>query len=531
MARWLFELVLQLFTHKMSDEDWGDNQDGGWDDDEPKKSGGGGDDDGWGDDAGKDDGGDGWGSSKNEEEDWGGEESTDWGGGFEDAAGDEDEEMSEDVKVANIYYEAEDLRRARPADALAKFREVAALGKHHFDSLSDDTKTSVYKAMNYIVTLNFELKNYDEMIKEYQELLNFIPKVTRNEASEAVESVLGSVGCSDDVALQERVYQITSDTLTKMPDTERMVFNVNLKLCKALMGRKGYQRAMQVLESLHKMCRRPDGSDDRKNKGSELLEIYSLEVKISRELGKPVKMADVYEKTKDLTAAVKDPRTQSVIREMWGMMFGDEGQWQMAYSEFYNAFTNYQEIGNRDRAKANLKYAVVANLLSGQGNRNLFDAPEAKVYQHEDDIQAINSLKTAYDKYDVNGFLRALDEIHKSNDSFIEKHLSSMITDFQGRAIQQMVKSYRRIHLDHIANSLRVTRQETERLVVQLILDGELHGRIDQLTGVLDVSDRLGGAKRYTALDSWAQQLHALVRAQPQPSLKGAGGGGAVRLH
>lgn len=32
-------------------------------------------------------------------------------------------------------------------------------------------------------------------------------------------------------------------------------------------------------------------------------------------------------------------------------MFGDEGQWQRSYAEFYSAFTHYQEIGNREKAK------------------------------------------------------------------------------------------------------------------------------------------------------------------------------------
>jgi hypothetical protein len=70
----------------------------------------------------------------------------------------------------------------------------------------------------------------------------------------------------------------------------------------------------QVLSQLLKSCQ-SNGVDDKKNKGSELLEIYALQIKISSKRGDSLKMKELYEKTRDLTAAVKDPRSQSVIRE------------------------------------------------------------------------------------------------------------------------------------------------------------------------------------------------------------------------
>jgi len=36
-------------------------------------------------------------------------------------------------------------------------------------------------------------------------------------------------------------------------------------------------------------------------------------------------------------------------------MFGNIGDWQRAYSEFYSAFTAYQDIGNASKAKQCLK--------------------------------------------------------------------------------------------------------------------------------------------------------------------------------
>jgi len=74
---------------------------------------------------------------------------------------------------------------------------------------------------------------------------------------------------------------------------------------------------VQVLSQLLQSCQ-TNGQDDKKNKGSELLEIYALQIQISSKRGDSLKMKELYDKTKDLTAAVKDPRSQSVIRESVG---------------------------------------------------------------------------------------------------------------------------------------------------------------------------------------------------------------------
>jgi hypothetical protein len=91
-------------------------------------------------------------------------------------------------------------------------------------------------------------------------------------------------------------------------------------------------------------------------------------MKIAFERKIKAKTKELYEKTKDLTASVKNPKSQSIIRECWGKMFGDDGQWQKAYAEFFVAFTTYQEAGQIPNAKRCLAYVVVANMLSGTLN-------------------------------------------------------------------------------------------------------------------------------------------------------------------
>jgi COP9 signalosome complex subunit 2 len=429
------------------------------------------------------------------------------------------DELTFDVQIANLFYEAEDMVREEPKTALTKFEQLLNLAKENSAELNDESKSSMFNSLVHIVVLLYNANRTGDMVKQYTHLLTFIPKVTRNEGAEAIDRVLNAVATSKDFSLLENIYSITSTTLQSMPDTERMLFNVNMKLCKTYVDKEDYPAAHTVLAKLHKSCLTASGQDDKKNKGSELLEIYALQIKLSFAAHDANKMKELYEKTKDLTAAVKDPRSQSIIRECWGQMFGDEGQWQRAYVEFYQAFSYYQEVGNRERAKQCLKYVVVANMLSG-GEQNPFDAREAKVYQNEPDIAAIVNLRTAFERSDVSAFTASLNEINKSADKFIKTHLHSMIRDFQSRAVLSIVKSYRRIKLDYLAQALTVSKEKVEQILVQLILDGELAGKIDQVKGLLDLTgNAAGGAKKYNALLTWTNTLNHLTQTIAQPLL------------
>jgi len=114
--------------------------------------------------------------------------------------------------------------------------------------------------------------------------------------------------------------------------------------------------------------------------------------------------------------------------------------------------------------------------------------------------------------------MTAAEEIDKSSDDFMRQHLGSLIRESQGKAIVQLVRSYRRIRLDHIAVHVRISPDQVERLLIQLILDNEIGGVIDQVKGVLDLTQRTGGgAKKYASVDSWNGALNRLVEHMDQP--------------
>ena len=84
------------------------------------------------------------------------------------------------------------------------------------------------------------------MLNEYKILLDFIPHVTRNESADAIDRILTTIANSRDFNFLLSVYQLTSDRLRQMPDTERMMFNVQMKLCKTYLEKEDYKNGQQV---------------------------------------------------------------------------------------------------------------------------------------------------------------------------------------------------------------------------------------------------------------------------------------------
>merc|ERR1712087_956462 len=118
----------------------------------------------------------------------------------------------------------------------------------------------------------------------------------------------------------------------------------------------------------HESCKL-NGADDPQ-KGGQLLEIYSIKIQLMAAANNRVALAELFERTNQLCADVNDPRSMSVIKECWGKMYTSMNQWNAAYTNFYEAFRSYQDMGSAKVTQC-LKYVVIASMLSEE-NTNPF---------------------------------------------------------------------------------------------------------------------------------------------------------------
>eukprot|EP00470_Lotharella_oceanica_P003913 CAMPEP_0170173294 /NCGR_PEP_ID=MMETSP0040_2-20121228/6565_1 /TAXON_ID=641309 /ORGANISM="Lotharella oceanica, Strain CCMP622" /LENGTH=283 /DNA_ID=CAMNT_0010414401 /DNA_START=87 /DNA_END=938 /DNA_ORIENTATION=+ len=238
----------------------------------------------------------------------------------------------------------------------------------------------------------------------------------------------------------------------------------------------------------------------------------------------------VYNKTHRLKPNVMDPKNESVLKEIWGKKFGNEGHWEKAYSYFLLAFKSYQTIGNSTSAKRCLTYAVMTNMLCDT-TENPFEQQEARVYKTDPQIQGMDNLRDAYEKCDVGRFKGKVKSIKP--DWYIKKHLNTMVRDFQERAICDMIKPYQRIRIEFLRTSLDIDTESVLDILIQLILDGKINGRINEVEGILDLRksetqlNPMDSAK-YQAINKWGLAIETMRKSMPQPESRRMGPSGGA---
>jgi len=421
-------------------------------------------------------------------------------GGGEEEDGDEDA-----IQIENTFYEADDNKQNYPEQALEQFQRVVAL-----EGARGTEVVWRFKALQNIVILCARIGKFDDMAARYRDLLSHMDQVTRNDASEAINTVLDSVSTGSDLTKQETIYELTLDAL-KATANQRLWFSTSVKLAKLYLEMSDVQKLQRLVRNLHKTCQKPDGSDDV-SKGSQLLEVYALEIQVCTLTKNSLRMKEIYPKTINLTSAIADPRNIAVIRESGGKMYMSEKKWEAAYNEFFEAFKNYQETGNATRAKIMLKYVVLANMLA-LSSINPFDSREAKVYQEDPEISAMAQLRVAYEQNDITTIDQLLtNPSHRIlSDAFIRTYLQDLLRNIKLQVLQNIIKPYRMVSLQFLAKEINVQEEEVTSLLVQLILDEKISARIDGAEGFLHVnSGSTDQAKKFTNIQKWVDSFERI---------------------
>merc|ERR1719461_154189 len=281
-----------------------------------------------------------------------------------------------------------------------------------------------------------------------------------------------------------------------------------MKLCKTYLDSKKMTECEQLLDKLHESCKL-NGNDDPA-KGGQLLEIYSIKIQLMAAANNRVALAELFERTNQLCADVNDPRSMSVIKECWGKMYASMNQWDEAYTNFFDAFRSYQDIGHKD-VKSCLKYVVIASMLA-EVDTNPFATQEAGVFKQDTQIMPISNLLEAFDEDDIRRFEDTLRRDKQSilDDDFIVEHMPAVKLRIRSKVLVKLIKPYTRVKLEWLCRQLNATLPEIENLVVNLILDGSVRGRLNQIHSLLDLNYTQKQDKLYDAMDSWLTAVNRL---------------------
>lgn len=370
-----------------------------------------------------------------------------------------------------------------------------------------------FKALKQIVKILFKTGKTETMLARYKELLSYVNEaVTKNESEKTLNTILDIIGANNDMVFLQEFYETT---LKKLEETknERLWFKTNLKLCKLLFDAKDFPRTQLILRELHKSCQNEDGSLDER-KGTQLLEVYSVEIQMYSVTKNTQKLKDLYHKALQVTSAIPHPRILGIIRECGGKMYMAERNWANAATDFFEAFKSFDEAGS-DRRTQCLKYLVLANMLM-ESEVDPFDAQEVKPYRNDPEVTVVRALVEAYQRNDIAGF-EALLKTHRERvmkDDFIRDYIEDLLKNIRTQVLVKLIKPYTRIQISFISDELNIPESDVEALVVALVLDGRIDAKIDQCARVVYINreDPLRSTDDDVArgLSRWSKRLRAL---------------------
>ncbi|GAA5937399.1 uncharacterized protein JCM15063_002895 [Sporobolomyces koalae] len=418
------------------------------------------------------------------------------------------ENEDDEVDVENEYYKAKS-QRDDPDVALAAFQKIVS-----DESARNEQGDFGFKALKQMTKLTFKHERYDEALTHYKTLLTYTKKgVTRNVAEKAINRILDYVSAEPKLGTEnmQEFYEVTMHALEEQKN-DRLSTKTNLKLAKLWLDRHEYNRLNKILRELHDSCApTDDGADVDSSKGTTQLEVYALEIQMYGEMKNNKKLREIYEKSLRVRSAIPHPRIQGVIRECGGKMYMSEKDWTKAQVDFFEAFKAYDEAGSSQRTQV-LKYLVLAHMLT-ESEIDPFDSQETKPYKNDHEIAAMQALVQAYQRRDVHEAERILRTNRETimGDAFIREYIDDVLRSLRTQWILDIIKPYQRIEIAYLARQLSIPDEQVEDIVVALILDEKIQGRIDQVTGRLELDRHTAlETRRYQTLDAWTTQLVAI---------------------
>ncbi|VDM58563.1 unnamed protein product [Angiostrongylus costaricensis] len=438
----------------------------------------------------------------------------DYGFEYEDDSGSEP-----DVDLENQYYTAKGLKsEGKIAEAIANFEKVL--------SLEQEMGEWGFKALKQMVKITFNSNQFEAMLQYYQKLLKYIKTaVTKNYSEKSINSILDYISTSKQMDLLQKFYETTLDAL-KDAKNERLWFKTNTKLGKLYFDMREFHKLEKILKQLKSSCKTEQGEEDQK-KGTQLLEIYALEIQMYTEQKNNKALKKLYEQAQQAIQS-KSAIPHPLILGCGGKMHLREGQFDRAHTDFFEAFKNYDESGSPRRITC-LKYLVLANMLI-RSDINPFDSQEAKPFKNEQEIVAMTAMVAAYQENDIDEFQRILENNHESvmQDPFIREHIEELLTNIRTQrhnrdiardylqVLLRLIKPYTRIRLQYLSQKLRISIAEVKRLLVDTILDEGLPARIDEIDNILYVKPcerQEDSSLSIAAMNGWIEQAEKVLVA------------------
>ncbi|CAD7956054.1 unnamed protein product [Amoebophrya sp. A25] len=452
-----------------------------------------------------------------------------------------DDGDEEAIVIENRFYEADDVKLSEPSRALAQFQSVVQLENER--QSKGGVAVWKFKALQNIVILAARVGKHEEMYETHQELLALLSTVTRNDASEAINSILdtinaiygssakdvvtstkdavpttgaaggGTVGGSTTAAAGDPIhamYEMSLETL-RANKNPSLWLSTCIKLAKLYLAQherlttsgrpisSGVHKAAEeqalankikaLVPRMYEMMSENgigggaagamNNNSNTANTSSQWIEIYAVELQYLALVQDHERLKMLYPKTIELSSAIADPRNLAVIRECGGRYL------YMRERQWQLAYNELFEAFQTYQATGNAPKAklmlkfLVLANMLSESDINPFNSREAKVYAEDPEIKALMQLRQSLEEFSIEKLDQNLFLL--TEDVLLAEYKEELESCTRSRIAAHLLQPYRSMRLQNLAGELNVNMEKTLQILGSLIRSGKVKGSIDEV--------------------------------------------------
>lgn len=378
----------------------------------------------------------------------------------------------------------------------------------------DEGATKVKEgAFDKVVRVYCRESMYEEVLGMIERNAAFFSKLTKAKTAKIIRSMLQVVSEEGSpLSLQADLCQ----RIIEWCEAERRTFlkqRVQSKLCGILFEEGKLQESASLLAQLLRELKKLDDKQ-------LLLETYLIESKVYHAIHNlPKSKASLTSARNIGTSIYITPALQAEMDFLSGILYCEEKDHRTSYSYFLEAFEAYNTLHKQygrttdwDQAAHALRSMILSKILNNQAHdiAGLLSAKNMVRYVDDEGVEDMRRIGLAAEHRSLEEFKTALESAGEAirNDSLVQNHTAILYETMMETNLLKIISPYSRIELSVIARKMSLSEQVVEKKCSQLILDGKLHGILDQGQGLLIVYDE--EATHSTSTDISSSSLRIL---------------------
>jgi len=291
---------------------------------------------------------------------------------------------------------------------------------------------------------------------------------------------------------------------------ENLWFKTNLKLASRMFDKSAFEKLQPILKELEDSCKTKEGKEDPK-KANQLLDVYALAIQMYMDMKNVRKTKLIHDEAFEVferNPGILNSKL-AIFHFVGGKLLMENKDYQQAYGSFFESFNFFEEGSSRFKVPC-LKYIVLSNMLMGS-DIDPFNSPDTANLKNQKDVQPMAELLDAFQHREITRFEQILKKNKKiiEGDLFIARFIPEVFREIRTQVLLELIRPYTRVTLPYLSKQLNITVEDVEDLLVFLILDNKIEGRIDQVHKLLLLNKGAAVAK-YRHMSKWSDQLDSL---------------------